>query len=513
MSRVIVCSFAKNCAALVVVEMSELTPAVEPGTGGGGGSGNAKPVPGKKRRASTISRIFGHLMDVGGGFAAGTWIVGMLFLDSCPEDDKLKGMVKEKLLSMPRFRSKLVLNRSAPYFEEVSDEEFDWDYHLSKQFENETADMDKVMEFVGGFYEMDISLEKPLWKMVLIPKMDDGRACLVTILNHGIADGVASVGVLLKMLDDAPMDPTRSPKEQAGIVPGKRKNKPKVSLASRIGMFAAGVQEGLFGPFGKVDGTSILKPTKSTNWVGTKKVLAMGDQIPLDKVKEIKNKFEGATVNDILITLLTITLKEYFKEEGDPIAMKNSPIRGNFPVNTRGPNQPILKDGDPNNEWSAVSFRFPFNYADPVDCVFKVKSKLDKLKVSPQTIVAQKNADLLIKTLPRKFLLDKVVQLNAKTTAMLSNVPGPQEKVHLAGKGLDDLMFFLFSPLNVYLGIITYNGKVSVGINFGAELKQDPAKLAKHWKSAYSMLYEDAMAYEGTIHRKASLRKKAPTEV
>ena len=266
----------------------------------------------------------------------------------------------------------------------MSDEEFDWDYHLSKHFEGETVTKEKVMEFVGGFYDMDISLEKPLWKMVLVPKMDDGRACLVAILNHGIADGVASVGVLLKMLDDSPMDPTVAPKKQQGIVPGKRKAKPKVSLASRIGMFAAGVQEGLFGPFGRVDQKTILKPTKSTNWVATKKVLAMGDQIPLDKIKEIKNKIPGATVNDILLAVLTITLKEYFKEQGDPAAMKNSPIRGNFPVSTRGRNQPILKDGDPNNQWSAVAFRFPFNYTDPVDCIFKVKTKLDKLKVSPQ---------------------------------------------------------------------------------------------------------------------------------
>ena len=35
-----------------------------------------------------------------------------------------------------------------------------------------------------------------------------------------------------------------------------------------------------------------------------------------------------------------------------------------------------------------------------------------------QTIVAKKNAEVLLKTLPRKFFLDKVVQLNAKTTAM-----------------------------------------------------------------------------------------------
>lgn len=43
----------------------------------------------------------------------------MIFLDSCPSDEKLRGMVKEKLLSMPRFRSRMVFKRSSPYFEEV----------------------------------------------------------------------------------------------------------------------------------------------------------------------------------------------------------------------------------------------------------------------------------------------------------------------------------------------------------------------------------------------------------
>lgn len=89
----------------------------------------------------------------------------------------------------------------------------------------------------------------------------------------------------------------------------------------------------------------------------------------------------------------------------------------------------------------------------------------------------------------------------------MSNVPGPQCKVHLAGKELDDLVFYLYSSLDVYLGIITYDGKVSVGINLGEQLNVDPKELAKHWTEQFEVLKNDVNKYEGVIPKRKGDRK------
>merc|ERR1712150_105897 len=89
-----------------------------------------------------------------------------------------------------------------------------------------------------------------------------------------------------------------------------------------------------------------------------------GERISLEEMKRIKLKFPGATVNDIMLATLTITLKNYFTEKGQPFIN----IRGSFPVNLRPAKQdPLLHSMG--NRWSAANFTFPLNEPDPVEMV------------------------------------------------------------------------------------------------------------------------------------------------
>jgi hypothetical protein len=63
----------------------------------------------------------------------------------------------------------------------------------------------------------------------------------------------------------------------------------------------------------------------------------------------------------------------------------------------------------------------------------------------------------------RGQLLNLAVWLFTKFTIMMSNVPGPATQQYFAGQPLTDLYYFLFVPLGVYVGTLSYNGKVCVG--------------------------------------------------
>ena len=43
---------------------------------------------------------------------------------------------------------------------------------------------------------------------------------------------------------------------------------------------------------------------------------------------------------------------------------------------------------------------------------------------------------------------------------MLSNVPGPARPQHFSGAALKDMYYYLFSPIGVYCGMLSYAGNV-----------------------------------------------------
>jgi hypothetical protein len=71
--------------------------------------------------------------------------------------------------------------------------------------------------------------------------------------------------------------------------------------------------------------------------------------------------------------------------------------------------------------------------------------------------------------------------LGAKSSAVVTNVPGPREPVSLAGARVDRLMFWVPQAGSVGLGvsILSYAGSVTVGIAADRNVISDPAALAQ----------------------------------
>jgi len=82
----------------------------------------------------------------------------------------------------------------------------------------------------------------------------------------------------------------------------------------------------------------------------------------------------------------------------------------------------------------------------------------------------------------------------SKFTVMLSNVPGPLEKVQLLGQYIEDMAFHTFSPFSMYFGVIQYAGSFRVGINTDATCEPEPSKLAEFWGPAFEDLHTAVMA-------------------
>ena len=66
-----------------------------------------------------------------------------------------------------------------------------------------------------------------------------------------------------------------------------------------------------------------------------------------------------------------------------------------------------------------------------------------------------------------------------KATAVVTNVPGPRQKLHLAGARLDRMMFWVPQSGHIGLGfsILSYDHEICIGVTADAGLVPNPERL------------------------------------
>lgn len=461
---------------------------------------------GRARAASAMTRIFGHFMAEKKPRA--TWIVSVLKLDKDPGGNVLRDTIWKRILQVPRFRSVMKVNRFGGYWSELSEEEMlrlrdEAKYLWSELGESGDFTKQNVMDVVNGCMEWEYDRHLPLWRCQYVRKMQDGSASLIMTINHGVGDGMSLVATLLG-LADSPPDLSKTPYEMAQLAKEARKLQPapakpavrgpKLGSVAKLRSFSYGVFEGSTNTLWKPDPKNSLSMPDVTKPSSVKR-LAEAEPISLDEMKKVKSKFPGATLNDVMMAVMTATVRAYMLEVGDPAATNGSLVRGSFPINLRSPHETVLRRGDPMNKWSYGTFHFDFKYKSRVELVWKVKRQVDKIKVSPSPLLTYRMVNVLSKALPRRVLLDTVLGVANQGTAQLSNVPGPSEPIFLAGAKVEDLAFNLFTPVGLYFGLVSYNGKVTASMNVDGSSACDPKLLAKHWNLEFEALKQEVEAF------------------
>jgi len=444
--------------------------------------------PSLQRRASYLSTAMGigtvdpdmHLHPV--------LVIGMLYFKNPLSLSTLRTVLLERLLQLPRFGSIVVDRGDGADFVPIDKASLDMKYHVSDvpqpQGAWSTSDVDAFLSKLNEpAHAMDTS--KPLWRFFQV-RLNDGRALLVPVINHAIGDGVALVSALLSILDEPPggAPPAAAP-------PSRRTEAPEVPLMSRLRAALIGCFEANAGPFLTADDDSRLK-LKNHRAPPDARVCAQSKQVPLAAIKEIKSKFAQASVNDVLMALTTMMLRRYYDEVGEPIPAR---MRGIFPINLRTETSVKQITKTMGNQFGNGKFAFPMNYTSPVELVRTVKDQVDEIKIKPtpyieREILGAVTPVLMSSKCGRKLLRDLMLDVFAKCTVMISNVPGPPSAAYLCGQKLEDLMFYAFAPLGVYIGVLSYNGMVSTGICCIPSLEPDAGRIAKHWQPAFSELLE-----------------------
>ena len=144
-------------------------------------------------------------------------IVGVMILGTDFDFARLRRAVQTRLLSYPRFRSRVVTDPSGAWWEEVDP---DLDQHVVRIGLPGKGDKEDLEKLVGQLASQALDHARPLWQFHLIENYAGGTA-LVSRIHHCIADGIALMGVLLSLTstdqahdDKGEADPLRKATKQ-----------------------------------------------------------------------------------------------------------------------------------------------------------------------------------------------------------------------------------------------------------------------------------------------------------
>ena len=442
----------------------------------------------------------------------GVWVLqpGIRYADLCQR-------IEERLLKYPRFVQRVVQDAAGATW--VRDADFDIRRHVvtdTLKRKPKGREQEALQDRLAELAVTPLDKDRPLWQFHLIEHYQGGSAMMVRI-HHCIADGIALIGVTQSLVDGgtAPPERKRGRKRREGLEAAEdwitdTLIKPLTDVAVKAldsaGSGAASALDLLMEPQKSMDkglagsadmarmayqvvrdaAALALMPddshTRLKGTPGNTKRVAWCAPIPLEEVKAV-GKALNCSINDVLLSCVAGAIAGYLRGHGDSV--KGKEIRAMVPVNLR----PIEQAYKLGNRFGLAPVVLPIGLDNPVERVYEVRRRMSQLKGSMQPLMAfglLAVAGLLIK--PAQ---DAMLNLfSKKTTAVMTNVPGPREKVKFLGATVEQNLFWVPQSGTVGLGvsILSYAGGVQFGVITDGTLCPDPQKIIDGFEPEFAKL-------------------------
>ncbi|OLC65235.1 MAG: hypothetical protein AUH79_07915 [Betaproteobacteria bacterium 13_1_40CM_4_64_4] len=433
-------------------------------------------------------------------------ICGVLAMHERIPMARLRATVASRFLRYPRFRQRPV--KAASAYQWHSDEHFDLAHHVVRIDLSHGAGDAELEALVSKLVSTALDPGHPLWQFHLVGNYKNGSALILRI-HHCYADGIALIQVLLSMTD------ADRAGRRAGPVPTSAANRGDAEddalaqlLAPLAGLLKVASTAGstliekgtelwrdpgkavalaeqggaLIGEIAKLALMSEDSATPFKGEPGMAKRVAWADPIALDDVKAI-GKALGCSVNDVLLSSVAGALRGYLVHRGEDVG--DMMIRALVPVNLRPPE----KAHRLGNKFGLVFLDLPIGIENPIARLYAVRANMKELKGSFQPVIAL--GILAAMGAGPKILQEQLLAMLAKNaTAVMTNVPGPQQPLYFAGGKIDRLMFWVPQSGNIGMGvsIITYAGQVQFGLITDRGLCPDPEQVIERFASEFEKL-------------------------
>jgi diacylglycerol O-acyltransferase len=398
-----------------------------------------------------------------------------------PTIAQVREHLDQRLDLLPRYRCKLDVPRTGglswPSWE--PDDHFEIEAHVRHATLPAPGDEREFLDWISNFDPHRLDRSRPLWEMVLLDGLIDGRWALVCKTHHCLVDGVGSVDATDLLLDSeaAPGDPTaRDPAPVPAFIEPRHGWLPHtpapVGWVAGTGLAAArGGAHVVMHPREALERSQavidlivrdelISAPHSSLNVpIGATRRIATV-HVSLQELKDIRAAL-GGTVNDVVLAAATGGLRRLLLARGeDP---PHQGLRAMVPVNIRT----VQDGGDPGNKVSSLFVELPVAEDDPLRRYELVSASVQQRKAGGQARAASELTGLT-ELAPPVLHAGLARSLFAKRlfNVTITNVPGSPRRLYAFGAAMIDVVPIVPLAAEHALGIavVSYAGQMTFGL-------------------------------------------------
>lgn len=429
-------------------------------------------------------------------------ITGLMGFGTAMSMDQIHRFVEERLLPFERFRMRIE-NPGSSRPRWVPDEAFSLDHHVYDADLPEPGGKAGLEALVSELMSRPLSFDHAPWEMHLVHKVGDAAgsegSALIIRLHHVIGDGIAMMHVLINAVDEYHQPGSPAPDERSKrngrsrlaktLKEAGAETKDLLTNPSHLGDRAMAVGSGAM----SLAHLLAMRPDSPTVFKGkataTKRV-AWTEPMSLDRIKAVGSAMD-AKVNDVLMSAAGGALRRYLQDQGEPV--EGVEVRAAVPFNVRA----LDRAHEMGNSFGLVFVELPVGEATARDRLDVTKRRMDAVKSSAEPLVVYG----ILQSIGRAPMWTHrlvVKMFSEKASAVLTNVPGPQEPLHVLGAPIETLMFWVPQAGEIRLGIsiLSLNGSVRVGVSADAAYMPDPSRLADAFVDEFEGLASEFLGAE-----------------
>jgi WS/DGAT/MGAT family acyltransferase len=386
----------------------------------------------------------------------------------------------------------------------LHEDRIDLDYHIRRVTLLKPGTEAQLEAAVARLHEGMLDRNRPLWQFTVIDGLKSGEIGFYAKIHHAALDGQGGIAVAQALLD-AERKPRAVPKAEGKSLPQARPSVVSMlgsalrNTVSQYGKILKGVPElakaaGRTGAVAltssqlKKRGFALGPRTKLNAAIGAQR-LFVATQIPLAEAKAIARHFE-AKLNDVVLAICAGALVRQFAR--DKAALAKAMI-GAVPVSLRAPG-----DTTQANYVSMMLVGLATNIANPAKRMAAIVAASTRAKMLTGSMKGAIPTDMPSLGIP--WLMARIMPLYRKAAAAnripvianvaISNVPGPQQPLYLAGAELKAYypVSIVTHGLGLNITIVSYNGSLDIGLVACKKAMPDLRQFAKHMQDAYKEL-------------------------
>ncbi len=435
--------------------------------------------------------------------------------------------IEERLHLARPFRQKLVnvpFSLDHPYW--IEDKDFDLEYHVRHIRLPEPGDMRQLRIQIARLHSRPLDLTKPLWEFTVVEGLDaieglpKGCYAIVTKIHHACVDGVSGVGMIEAIHDLEASPEPLAPPAKAWV--GEAEPNPAelfvraqfnnltqpfrfAELLARtvpaLGRLSQGFAQKRFEP------NTQAPPRTRFNGVISAHRVVEGRSFDLAEVKQIKTQIEGATVNDVVLSVCGGALRKYLESKRE---LPEQSLIAMAPISVRSTDE---KDSL-GNRVAAMTVAIGTEIENPVERLQAVhrsssssKEMTNALGAKLMTDYSQFIPSTTAALAARLYTeLGLANQMNVPFNCVITNVPGPQVPLYSAGARLVTQFGLgpIFDGMGLIFPVLSYCGQITISVTSCRKMMPDPEFFGECVQASYDELRQATVGIEVVLEEEQS---------